>query len=277
MSEPILKALIQLFALISDAHLSHGISSRGKDIVRLFLAQHLNQEMVTRYMEMFDGYVKVYHDDNAVRGSLKARKRTTLTGVRILAICETIIGELQQKQKLYVLVQLLDFILFSAEITENELDFLETISSAFNIPQDEYKDISSYILNSVEDIPGKNNLMIIDSLDHALIDGVKHLSRESLRGSITLLHVTSTNSYLLRYNGSDDLFLNGQNIFSGQTYIFDHGSTIRNPVINTIYYNDISSIFTGEAFKEKILVDASGVSLTFKNSETWWGYSEGAE
>ena len=165
MSEPILKALIQLFALISDVHSSSGISVRGKDIVRLFLTHHLNNELVTKYMEMFDEYVHIYHSDNIARGTIKDRKRTSLTSVRILAICETINEELQQKQKLYVIIQLLDFIKFSAEITENELDFLETVSSAFNIHFKEYGNIKSFILNSVEDIPGKNNVMIVDSLD----------------------------------------------------------------------------------------------------------------
>ena len=44
--------------------------------------------------------------------------------MRILATCEKINEELYQKQKVYVLIQLMDFIRFSAEITDNELDFL---------------------------------------------------------------------------------------------------------------------------------------------------------
>jgi ABC transport system ATP-binding/permease protein len=267
MSEPILKALMQLFALISDVHSGSGVSSRGKDIVRLFLSHHLNNELVIKYMEMFDEYVLLYHSDNIARGSIKDRKRTSLTAVRILAICETINEELQQKQKLYVIIQLLDFILFSAEITENELDFMETVSSAFNMPLEEYKNIKSFILNSVNDIPGKNRVMIIDSLDECELEGVKHLSKEHLKGKINFLHVGSTNTYIMRYSGNEDLFLNGQNIFAGQTYIFDHGSTIRNPVISTIYYNDVNSIFTEEAFSIKISIDAADVSLRFRNSD----------
>ena len=267
MSEPILKALIQLFALISDVHSSSGISVRGKDIVRLFLTHHLNNELVIKYMEMFDEYVRIYHSDNIEKGSIKDRKRTSLTSVRILAICETINEELQQKQKLYVIIQLLDFILFSAEITENELDFLETVASAFNIHYKEYQNIKSFILNSVEDIPGKNSVMIADSLDESESDGVKHLSKENLKGRLIFLNVSSTNTYLMRYSGAEDLFLNGQNIFSGQTYIFDHGSTIRNPVISTIYYNDVNSIFTEEAFEIKISLNAAAVSLKFRNSD----------
>ena len=267
MSEPILKALMQLFALISDVHSSTGISSRGKDIVRLFLAHHLNNELVIKYMEMFDEYVLLYHSDNIDRGSIRARKRTSLTSVRILAICETINEELQQKQKLYVIIQLLDFILFSAEITENELDFMETVSSAFNIPFEEYENIKNFILNSPAQIPGKQNVMFVDSRDECELKGIKHLKKDHLKGKIIILHIHSSNSYILRYTGDEDLFLNGQNIFSGQTYIFDHGSTIRNPVISTIYYYDVSSIFIEAAFKVKIAIDASDVSLRFRNTD----------
>jgi len=46
----------------------------------------------------------------------------------------------------------MDFILFSAEITENELEFLETVATAFNIPHSEYRNIKSFILNSINDI-----------------------------------------------------------------------------------------------------------------------------
>ncbi|MDP3003522.1 MAG: hypothetical protein Q8N38_10385 [Bacteroidales bacterium] len=189
MSEPILKALIQLFALISDIHDNTGISSRGKDIVRLFLSRHLNNELVIRYMEMFDEYLVLYRSENITKGSIKDRKHTSLTAMRILAICEKINEELHQKQKLYVIVQLIDFILFSAEITENELDFLETVSAAFNIPQTEYQNIKSFILNSVNDIPEKNRVMIIDNKNECEQKEVKHLYRENLKGRIFLLHI----------------------------------------------------------------------------------------
>jgi ABC-type multidrug transport system ATPase subunit len=267
MIETILKALVQLFALISDVHDISEISSKEKDIVRIFLSRQLNNELVNRYMEMFDEYLIQYNSEKIDRGSIKDMKRTSLTAVKILGICEKINEELQQKQKLYVIVQLMDFILFGAEITENELEFLETVSIAFNIPQTEFQNIRSFILKSVNDIPEKNRVMIINSTYENEYIGMKHLFRENLKDSILLLHIESTNTFILKYSGKEDLFLNGQNIFSGQTYTFDHGSTIRGSGTNTIYYNDISSIFTDETFKLKISIDAIDVYLRFKNSE----------
>jgi ABC-type multidrug transport system ATPase subunit len=267
MSEPILKALIRLFALISDIHDDTEISGKSKDIVRLFLLRHLNNEMVAKYMILFDEYLIQFHPENITRGSLKERKRTSLTAMKVLAICENINEELKQSQKVYVIVQLMDFISFSAEITENELEFLETISTAFNIPAQEYRNIRSFILGNTGEVPEKNRIMIVDNSDENKQPGIKHLFVENLDGRIRFLHIVSTNNLLLRYSGDDDLFLNGQNLFPDQTFIFDRGSSIRGSGINTIYYNDIAGVFIGETFKQKVSFDAVDICLRFLNSE----------
>src|SRR4030043_2020948 len=130
MSETILNALVQLFALIGDIHDETVITSREKDVVKLFLSRHLNNELVARYMKMFEEYMALYNFENIAKGSIKDRKRVALNAMRILSICEKINEELRQNQKIYVLIQLMDFISLGVEITENELDFLQTVSDA---------------------------------------------------------------------------------------------------------------------------------------------------
>ena len=267
MSEPILKALMQLFALISDVGDDAEISGRGRDIVRLFLSRHLNKEQVLKYMGIFDENIKIYHSDTISKGSIKERKRTSLNAMRILAICEKINEELHQKQKLSVMVQLMDFISFSAEITSNELEFLETVATAFNIHKSEYDDLRGFILRYPDASVRKERLMFVDSNNIFDTRNLKHLFHENLKGSIVFLHVVSTNTLLMRYSGKEDLFLNGQNIFQGQTYVFDHGSSIRGAAIDAIYYNDVAGVFTGEAFKHRITLDARDISLRFRNSD----------
>jgi len=266
-NEPILKALIQLFVLISDVRTIKEISSKERDIVKLFLSRQLNNELVKRYMEMFDEYLIQYNSENIDRGSIKDMKRTSLISVRILGICEKINEELDLKQKLYVIVQLLDFILYGAEITLKEKEFLETVSISLNIPSREFQNLKSFVLKSAGDVPEKNKLMIIDNNNKCDLEGAKHLYKKNLKDRISLLYLASINKYILRYTGNVDLFLNGQNIFPGQSYTFDHGSTIRGSGINAIYYNDVVSIFSEEKLKFRIVLDARDVNLRFKNSE----------
>ena len=111
--------------------------------------------------------------------------------------------------------------------------------------------------------------MIIDNKPESEYEGVKHLFRENLNSTIFLLQIETTNSYILKYTGKEDIFLNGQNIFPDQTYTFDHGSTIRTSSgKSTIYYNDVSSVFSKETFKLKVSLDAIDVNLRFKNSDS---------
>jgi len=263
MIEPILKALVQLFALISDVG---EISPGGRAIVKLFLTRQLNNELVDRYMQLFDEYILLYRNTDVERGSVKERKRTSLTAVRILGICEQINSELQQKQKLFVFTQLLDFILFGAGISDTEIEFIETVAFAFNIPETEFRNIKSFVLGSAEDVPEKKRVMIIDNRKDADYPGFKHLTRESIGVKIFLLHIVSTNSFLLRYEGREDIFLNGQNCFPGQTYAFDHGSTLRCATV-TIYYNMVSNVFSSETFRLKVTLHADNVNLKFRNSD----------
>ena len=267
MSESILNALVQLFALIGDIHDKTVITLRGKDIVKTFLSRHLNNDLVSIYMRRFEEYLTVYNAENIERDSIKDRKRLSLNAVKILAICQKINEELQQKQKIYVLVQLMDFISLGEEITENELDFLLTVADSFFVPPTEYRDIKSFVMNNYRDIIDSKKVIVINNRKKPEPEEVRHIFNEHLDGDLSFLFIASTNTYILRYHGNEDLYLNGQNIIPGQTYIFDHGSTIRGSGIKTIYYSDVISQISGAAFKYRVSLEASGVSFRFRNSD----------
>jgi ABC-type multidrug transport system ATPase subunit len=267
MSETVLNALVKLFALIGDIHDETVITSREKDVVRTFLARQLNNELVAKYMKMFEDFLALYNSESIKKGTLEDRKRISLNSMRILAICEQINEELHQKQKIYVLVQLLDFISLGKEISENELDFLQTVASAFYIPETEYQNIKCFIMNSLDDVREKSRILVIDNIKKPAQSEIKHLINEKLEGTIQFLNITSTNSFILRYSGGEDLYLNGQVIFPGRTYIFDHGSSIRGSGIKTVYYSEVVSQITEAAYNFKIYLDAFNVSFKFRNSD----------
>ncbi len=258
---------MQLFALMVDVHDDTVITVSERDIVRSFLSRLLNNELVDRYLKMFEEFLQLYNTEKIVKNSIKDRKRTSLNAVRILAICEKINNELQQKQKIYVLVQLMDFISSGKEITENKLDFIQTVANAFYISENEYQDIKSFILGTLYDIPGKGKVLIIDNKKEKDLEDVKHIFNENLKGRISFLNISSTNTYILRYSGDGDLYLNGQHIHESQTYIFDHGSSVRGSGINPVYYTEIVSLISEATDGLKVIFEAHDVSFEFTNSE----------
>jgi len=215
MSEAILKAMMQLFALIVDIDEIQEISEKERDIIRAFLSRQLNTELTAKYMSIFENYLYHYHHDAIDKQSVKRKKRTSLTAVRILSICEQINEELEQRQKIYVIIQLVEYIAYGIEIRETELEFLQTVATAFNIDEEEYQEILHFVVYPLKDIPVKESVLLINSGQEAGVKGVHHIHNHHLEGNIYFLNISSVNTYVLRYQGKEDLFLNGQLILAG--------------------------------------------------------------
>ncbi len=267
MSEAILKALMQLFALIIDIDEVQEVSDKEKAIVRSFLARQLSSELVEKYMEVFDEYLHLYHDDRITKGSLKERKRTSLTAVRILGICEKINEELEQRQKIYVIIQLIEYLAYGLEIDEKELDFLETVAVAFNIPEEEYKNILRFTAYSIGQIPQKERVLLINNEETIEYDKMHHICYPHLLGELSFLSIESVQTYILRYNGTEDMFLNGQYLHAGTSYTFEHGSSIRGQSMDPIYYSDVAGLFSKSFIKTRLTFVARDVEFRFKNSD----------
>jgi ABC-type multidrug transport system ATPase subunit len=266
MSEAILKALMQLFALIIDIDEAKEVSEKEKAIIRSFLSRQLSSELVEKYMKVFEEYLLLYHGDRITKGSLKDRKRTSLTAVRILGICEKINEELEQKQKIYVIIQLIEYIAYGIDIQEKELDFLETVAAAFNIPEEEYHNILRFAAFSIGEIPQKQSVLVINSEEKAEFEQMHHICYRQLLGEITFLSIESVQTFLLRYNGTEDMYLNGQYLHAGTSYIFEHGSSIRGQSIDPIYHSDVAGVFSKSLIKTRLSFVARNVEFRFKNS-----------
>ena len=258
--------MMQLFALIVDIDEIQEISEKERSIIRAFLSRQLNSELTEKYMAIFENYLQHYHQDSIDKLSLRRKKRTSLTAVRILSICEQINEELEQRQKIYVIIQLVEYIAYGIEIRETELEFLQTVATAFYIDDEEYLQILNFVIYSLKDIPEKEAVLVISSEHEADIEGVHHIHNHYLEGLISFLNIKSVNTYVLRYQGKEDLYLNGQHILPGITYTFDHGASIRGQKIDTIYYTDVAGVFSVASFSSRINFIARDVEFRFKNS-----------
>src|ERR1700739_3583140 len=140
MSERILRALMQLFAIIAKVD---GVTNTGRNIVQLFLKQQLNQELVDQYLAIFDEFLEAHHQVTKKKDG--TAKRTSLNSVKVLKICTQINSELTQVQKVVVLLRLLEFIHSNADISEQEYEFVNTVAETFNIVDEEFKRCLSFI------------------------------------------------------------------------------------------------------------------------------------
>ncbi len=271
MSERILKALMQLFAIIAkveDNEVGENISADkndGRKIVLNFLKFQLNQELVDEYIKVFDEYLEA-HQGKSKKKDGKA-KRTSMNSVKVLRICTQINEELAQKQKIIVLIRILEFI-NTGVVTEQEVEFATTVADTFNISSDEFEDCKQFVEGVENDIPDTNALLIINSDDSETFGSkynhVRHIHSPNLTGQIRILRVSSVNLYFLRYFGTENISLNGQNVSTTRNYVLTHGSSLRSAKMKPIYQSDIISRFLSDTVTEKIVFRAENLQYVFK-------------
>lgn len=260
MSERILKALMQLFAIIAKVD---GVTSSSRAIVQSFLKGLLNQELTEQYLKLFDEFLEAHHQVTKKKDG--TQKRTSLNSVKVLKICTQINSELAQKQKLVVLIRLLEFIHSSNEISEQELEFVATVAETFNIEEGEFKRCMAFVQNKATEIPDQPQILIIDNNKEDRYKEARHIYSENINGEVRVLWIQSVNLYAILYFGSSDLYMNGQVITEGKVFILTEGSSIRSSKVAPIYYSDIIAKFLSDETSLKISFEARNLEYKFKN------------
>ncbi|WP_066633777.1 ATP-binding cassette domain-containing protein [Labilibacter marinus] len=266
MNENIIKALIQLFALVIDIDLSVNHPSRERKFVESFLSKLLNKNLIEKYLLQFDDYLKLYATPNVDISDKKKKKRTMLSAMKVMGICEQINHELEQKQKTYVLLKLLEFISLDTILTEKELDFVLSVATAFNIDETEYRNCKAFVFNELKDLSDTENVIVFDSNGGQSEGGIKHRNIGEINGEIIFLNIKSTNTFAFRYTGNQDVYLNGQNFTPHQVYIFEAGSSLRSATTQTIYYTDVVKVFMNLSEETSTSLVARNIDFRFKNS-----------
>jgi ABC-type multidrug transport system ATPase subunit len=262
MNESILRALMRMFAIIANADAST-VSDEARKVVKSYLDVMLDKEHTEMYLQLFDDYVKIHHHVKK-SDTEKVQKQTSLNSVKVLKICSEINEELHQKEKIVVLVRLLEFVNVNGDVTEKEMDFVKTVSDIFNIPSQEFEELNDLNLNNEERLKQNTKFLQISKSDDDKLP-YKHFISD-VAGKINILHIESTNTFLLKYTGSESYFLNNQNITPGRIYVFDNGAVVKGPKIKPVYYSDIAGKYIHAEDQAKVFLKAENIEFYYKNT-----------
>ncbi|MHC1704532.1 MAG: ATP-binding cassette domain-containing protein [Tenuifilaceae bacterium] len=265
MNESILKALMQLFAIVVDVD-RNGVSPFAREVVEAYLENEFSSEQVKIYLKQFDDYILLYHPKDTQKQQSTEGYQYPISD-RVSEISISINKEFEQHQKVWLILQLIEFIGDSRIDTQNKLDFIKSVASQFNISEFEFNNGKDFIL--CEDpscIPWNDQILLIDNNKDNPTPEIKHIYNERIRGQVYVLRISSTNTFLVKYFGENDLFLNSRNIKPGRAYIFGVGAVIRNQRINPIYYSRIAGSFIQDLNKSFITLNAYNIEYRHKGS-----------
>lgn len=265
MSEALLESLMKLFALLTDLK-KESKTGRARFLVEDFLARHFNSEYVQKYLAKFEEFLNRYHAHVYSNDHELIEKQSSDNRERILNICNQINQELEQEPKIILFVQLLDFLRKEDTISDEEHYFVDILAENLKIDSQDYDNLKTFILESPELVSDKSSLLLISG-DKAPSDGrIKHIYNPRQQVVVWVLRVRSTKTFIFRYSGSRNLYLNGHKVEQNRPYALAVGAVIKTSRMAPVYYGRIAEKFIHRIEKGRIIYRAVDVSYKFNNN-----------
>ncbi|MEN8247434.1 MAG: ATP-binding cassette domain-containing protein [Bacteroidota bacterium] len=261
MSEEILNALTQLFAIFSKQ--DGGVNEEEREYVIGFFNQELDQDSIKEYLELFDKLVDY-------GGEKQEKKRTSMKdSVRVLGLCRKINKTLTQAQKIVVLTKIIELVKVDGTATPTELEILGTVADVFNFEKEEYEIIRQFIFfsdeDNEEDFNSRNIIQVRKDISQQQPDTT--YLEANIDGQMIFLKINSVEMYFIKYIGGEELNLNGFIIKRGNSYLFSQGSSIKPPASDALYYSDIVSHFNPDFKASELSFLARDVDFKFPSGD----------
>ena len=264
MSEEILKALTQLFAIITKQ--DEGVTVTERNFVIQFFEQELDRDSVKEYIELYDKYIGDNKNSKAEGEGKKAKLTSVKDSVRILGLCKKINKTLSQKQKIVVLVKILELVASDKNFSERRREIINTVADVFKFEKEEYELILDFVLKDSSEQLNNEATLILSNNAPPENSALKHVHAD-LDGEIIFIHVASVEMYFMRYLGNDEINMNGFIMKSGSAYLFSQGSTIKTPLGSALYYSDLIRHFRADYSTNNISFNANHLFFKFPNGE----------
>lgn len=263
MSEEILKALMQLFAIILK---QDGVVTKSQHArVEAFLKQQISPDQVAGYLSLFEeasGYQE--NAEEEVKSEEQGKKLTSMKdSVRTLGICKKINKTLDQKQKIVVFLRILEMIWADKILGPLAMEIVETVGKVFKIDQEEYLSMTDFAFDQRKGEQTAQQLLIING-DANFSGSEKHMYAEALHGEIQILKVNSVELYFLKASASG-LYMNGLPLHQGKLNLLPSGSTIKLPSGKPIYYSEVAATYLKDSIDVNISFNAKNIEYIFPN------------
>jgi ABC-type multidrug transport system ATPase subunit/uncharacterized tellurite resistance protein B-like protein len=252
MSEPLLKAILRLFAAVAK---EDEVTHHEREQIRIFLQDHLSRTAVESYLAFFDNITQTLPPKS---GGIESEIK------QIQTLCAEVGPELTQKQKIVILLELMNIVQADGSISKHEEELVNAVGVSFKIEAREVEAIKTFVLGTDAAHLDHDHILIADT---SPVDPkkAKHIRRKELRGFIAVLFIEQSELYFIKYLGESDVYLNGVPVKSGKIAVLAVGSLLRWDKDEPIYYGDILNKFKKFGEFPRLSFEARDISFKFKN------------
>ena len=314
MSEEILKALTQLFAVVSKQ--DGGVSEAERNFVIRFFEQELDRKRLGEYVALYDQYAEFgvggedkktqegeeataekeeeinpediviitegktpeeiekqqKEKERAIRKAKRKAKKAEGGGgniqlkdsMRTLRVCRDINKTLAQKQKVIVTFKILEMLAVDRNFSSHRMEIIKTASEIFRIPKQEYELMQNFVTSTdSQQMFDSPNFLVFDEEAPPVESRKKFIDSGLLDGEIVFIRLESVDLYFTKYNGKDEIFLNGQLVKKDTIVLFSNGSVFKTPKGAPLYYSDLVTRFNDSAKQNPISFNATNIDFRF--------------
>jgi ABC transport system ATP-binding/permease protein len=263
MSEELLKAVIQFFAIVAKER----ITEDERAIIKEFLSLHLSQDGTRYYLTLFDDFCKT--NKRVATGALANIDVETQEFVddwaQIMQISKKVNQSLTMQQKVVLVIKIIELVFADDNLSERQSNLIFYISEALKIPSKDFRAMRSFVLgHDIEELGSKQILVIDEGSDENKHPGPRIIAK-NLTGLIAILRLSDIETYFIKYLGITSLTLNSIPLKSRKIAVFPTGSTIRGSKIDPIYYSDVVGKFLFEEADTEISFVADHLFYHFKS------------
>src|SRR5918993_2339448 len=204
MSEELLKAIIQLFAIVARERITEDERSNVKE----FLSLHLNREATAYYLKLFDELSKTHKIESQTDlSSLDVDTQQFVDDwAKIMQIVKQVNQALTMQQKVVLIVKIIELVNADDEISDRQANLIFYIGQSLKIPQQDVHSLQTFVTGHDIDELASKNVLIIDegSGEYA---GPRIIEKD-LTGLIAILRLHDADTYFIKYLGITTLYLN---------------------------------------------------------------------
>ncbi len=257
MRESVLNALLQLFALVTETSEQEG-DSLAHAQVKAFLTPRVAPEKLEEYLGQFNDYFRAFHKPVRPDSEKSARKKSSLSSVKVLMLCEEINEELIRPEKITVLLRLIEFVDKGGQIAFRETGFLHTLTRIFNIDESVYRLIDHFVTGSAA---SHDQLLYISPSGNAK----RRFLRKDMNGQLVALVLPESGDVYVRLQGYEKVQLNSEALEPDTVYQMERGSLLSGDTIGHIYQSEILHHYFRADFSQHILFEAKEITHQFSD------------
>lgn len=264
MSEELLKAIIQLFAIVARER----ITETERANVKEFLSLHLNRDATAYYLKLFDEFVQSQRveDQSQDLGALDIETRQFVDDwAKIMHIVKQVNQALTMQQKMVMVVKIIELVHSERDLSDRQGNLIFYIGQALKIPKADMQALKVFVTGQdIDELASRHVLIVDEGSDEKPYPGPR-IVEKNLTGLIAILRLPDAETYFIKYLGITTLYLNSQLLKSRRVDIFPTGSTIRGDKIETIYYSDVVGKFLTDESRSHITFSADHLFFHFRS------------